>query len=110
MAFSMCRILLDHGGVIQDALANSFANNYDPRRGYGAAMLHELLPALKGGSHWRIAATCLFSGEGSYGNGAAMRVAPLGAYFADDLEQVVRQSHLSAEVTHTHREGIAGAI
>lgn len=110
MAFSVCRVLLDHGEVHQDALADSFANSYDPRRGYGAAMLHELLPALQRGVHWRIAATSLFSGEGSYGNGAAMRVAPLGAYFAADLDLVVRQAHLSAEVTHAHREGIAGAI
>ena len=41
---------------------------------------------------------------------AAMRVAPLGAYFADDLDQVVREATRSAEVTHTHPEGIAGAI
>ncbi len=44
------------------------------------------------------------------GNGAAMRVAPLGAYFADDLERIVQESKLSAEVTHAHPDGIAGAI
>jgi ADP-ribosylglycohydrolase len=52
----------------------------------------------------------MFEGQGSYGNGAAMRVAPLGAYFADDIELVIEQARLSAEVTHTHAEGIAGAI
>lgn len=44
------------------------------------------------------------------GNGGAMRVAPLGAYFAGDLDQVVEQAGLSAEVTHAHPEGQAGAI
>lgn len=39
-----------------------------------------------------------------------MRVAPLGAYFADDLDTVVKQSRLSAEVTHAHPEGIAGGV
>ena len=39
-----------------------------------------------------------------------MRVAPLGAYFADDLDEVVRQAAASAEVTHAHPEGRAGAI
>ncbi len=39
-----------------------------------------------------------------------MRVAPLGAYFADSLETVVEQAQRSAEVTHAHPEGIAGAI
>lgn len=28
----------------------------------------------------------LFEGPGSYSNGGAMRAAPVGAYFADDLE------------------------
>jgi ADP-ribosylglycohydrolase len=39
-----------------------------------------------------------------------MRVAPLGAYFADDLSIVPEQAAKSARVTHFHPEGIAGAI
>jgi len=39
-----------------------------------------------------------------------MRVAPLGAYFAHDLDILVRQAELSAVVTHSHPEGVAGAI
>jgi ADP-ribosylglycohydrolase len=39
-----------------------------------------------------------------------MRVAPLGAFFADDLDVCVAQARHSAEVTHMHPEGIAGAI
>jgi ADP-ribosylglycohydrolase len=39
-----------------------------------------------------------------------MRVAPLGAYFADDLDKVVEQAERSAVTTHCHREAIAGAI
>jgi ADP-ribosylglycohydrolase len=52
----------------------------------------------------------LFHGVGSFGNGAAMRVAPIGAYFADDLQAVVQNADNSAEVTHAHPEGIAGAV
>ena len=44
------------------------------------------------------------------GNGGAMRVAPLGAWFADDLGRVVSEARASAEVTHFHPEGQAGAI
>ena len=48
---------------------------------------------------------------GSFGNGAAMRVPPLGAYFADQpVARIVEQARLSAEVTHAHPEGIAGVI
>ncbi len=109
MALSIVRILLKHGRIDQDALARSFAEEFDSGRGYGSGMLFELLPRLKAGDDWRVAARWLFSG-GSYGNGAAMRVAPLGAYFADDLPQAVEQARLSAEVTHAHNEGVAGAI
>ncbi len=49
--------------------------------------------------------------DGSYGNGSAMRIAPLAAYFAEeDYSVVAEQAKLSAEVTHAHPEGIAGAI
>src|SRR5664279_2003689 len=41
---------------------------------------------------------------------APMRVAPLGAYFADDLERCAEEAKASSLVTHTHPEGIAGAI
>ncbi|RLK61139.1 ADP-ribosylglycohydrolase [Actinokineospora cianjurensis] len=44
------------------------------------------------------------------GNGAAMRVAPLGAWFADDLARAAAEAALSATVTHTHPEAVAGAI
>ncbi len=109
MALSIVSVLRRHGTIDQDALAQSFAERYDPSRGYGPAM-HRLLARIRDGEPWQAVAPSLFEGQGSYGNGAAMRVAPLGAYFADDLDQVVEQAQRSAEVTHAHPEGIAGAI
>lgn len=44
----------------------------------------------------------------SWGNGAAMRVSPIGWAFSG-LEQVLLQAKLSAECTHNHEEGIKGA-
>ncbi|MGH1393628.1 MAG: ADP-ribosylglycohydrolase family protein [Trichormus sp.] len=44
----------------------------------------------------------------SFGNGAAMRVSPIGFAY-DDLETVLREAKRSAEVTHNHPEGIKGA-
>jgi ADP-ribosylglycohydrolase len=43
------------------------------------------------------------------GNGGAMRVAPIGGYFSDDSEAAAREALRSAEVTHAHPEGQAGA-
>jgi len=44
----------------------------------------------------------------SWGNGAAMRVSPIGLAF-DSVERVLREAQLSAEVSHNHLEGIKGA-
>jgi ADP-ribosylglycohydrolase len=44
----------------------------------------------------------------SWGNGAAMRVSPVGFAFASEAE-VLRQAGLTAEVSHNHPEGIRGA-
>ena len=110
MALSVVRVLQVHGKIDQDELAKSFLNHFDSNRGYGPAMVFDYFHRLKEGQNWKIAATSLFDGSGSFGNGAAMRVAPLGAFFADDLDRVVVEARKSAEVTHTHHEGIAGAI
>ena len=47
-------------------------------------------------------------GYGSFGNGSAMRVSPIGFAF-DDLESVLREARLSAMVTHNHPDAITGA-
>ncbi len=109
MALSIVEVLTQYGEIDQDALARSFGHHFERGRGYGAAM-YDLLPQLRAGHSWRSAAPALFGGKGSFGNGAAMRVAPLGACFADDLPTVIEQAARSAEVTHTHPEATAGAI
>ncbi len=45
---------------------------------------------------------------GSYGNGSAMRVSPVGMY-ANSLEEALELARISASVTHNHPEGIKGA-
>jgi ADP-ribosylglycohydrolase len=109
MALSVVYILRRFRGIDQDRLAHSFAEHFDRSRGYDMAM-RSLLPAIRQGASWRTIARTLFGRQGSYGNGAAMCASPVGAYFADDLEAVVKNARLSAEVTHTHPEAIAGAI
>jgi ADP-ribosylglycohydrolase len=92
-------------------LAALFARRYvrRPDRGYGATA-HDILHAIGQGDPWQQAAQAAFNGEGSMGNGAAMRAGPIGAYFAEDLDKVVEQARASAQVTHAHAEGQAGAI
>lgn len=109
MALSIVETLWRYGNIDPDALAQGFARRYNPSRGYGLGA-HGLLRSLQLGADWRTQVQQMFGGTGSYGNGAAMRVAPLGAYFADDLEAVRENAILSAQPTHAHPEGIAGAV
>jgi ADP-ribosylglycohydrolase len=112
MAIGITETLEEFEEVQAERLAENFGKRFvaDPYRGYGAAM-HSLLPELAANpGHWRQLAPQLFKGNGSFGNGAAMRVAPLGAYFADDLNILIQQAELSASITHSHPEGVAGAI
>ena len=110
MALSILEIFAAHQEIVPEALAISFAGRYDPGRGYGPAM-HRLLPAIRRQPQsWRMEAAALFRGQGSFGNGSAMRVAPVGAYFADDPGRIAEQASLSSVPTHTHPEAIAGAV
>lgn len=109
MALSVVETLARHGRVDQDALARSFGERFERGRGYGPAM-YDLLPQLRAGVSWQTASRALFGGQGSFGNGGAMRIAPLGAYFAGDLPLVVEQAALATEVTHAHPEAVAGAV
>jgi ADP-ribosylglycohydrolase len=109
MALSIVENLRKFGEIDQGQLAHSFGRHFEPRRGYGPAM-YRLIPQFQAGQPWKKSARALFKGQGSFGNGGAMRVAPVGAYFADDLEAVVENARRSAEVTHAHPEASAGAI
>lgn len=100
---------LCYGSVNQDRLARNFAKRYAPERGYGPSM-HGQLQSVRAGTPWQEAAQSQFGGQGTFGNGAAMRIAPLGAYFADDMDSLVENAIRASEVTHAHPEGIAGGV
>jgi ADP-ribosylglycohydrolase len=110
MALSIVEILKTYGTIEQDALAKAFARRYqqEPFRGYagGAA---RLLRQIATGADWRILSPTLF-GSGSYGNGAAMRAAPIGGFFYNDPKRAAQEAQRSAVITHAHPEGQAGAI
>ena len=110
MALGIMECLEREGCIREEMLAWIFARNFkrDPDRGYGN-MAARILQRIDEGQAWEIASKAAFNG-GSMGNGAAMRVGPLGAWFADDLDRLVSEAMKSARVTHWHPEGISGAI
>jgi len=111
MALGVVEVLARHGSIVRDELARVFGERYrsEPWRGYGSGA-HRILQAIADGVQWTSAASLVFGGVGSLGNGAAMRAPPLGAWFADDPGRLVDEARASAEVTHLHPEGQAGAI
>ncbi|BFV56176.1 ADP-ribosylglycohydrolase family protein [Kitasatospora sp. CMC57] len=111
MALVLFRHLEAYGEVRPDLLAAEFAREYTarPDRNYGPSM-HQVLRQIDAGADWRTVTAGMFGGQGSYGNGAAMRVAPLGTWFAEDLDRVAEQARLSALVTHFNPEAVAGAV
>lgn len=107
MMIGVCETLIAHGEIDQDELARRFAENFEPNRGYGrSAQL--VLEAMRAGDDRRLLAETLLPG-GSFGNGAAMRVAPIGLAFRDDLAKLREQARLSSLPTHLHPLGIEGA-
>jgi ADP-ribosylglycohydrolase len=111
MAISIVEVLQLYGYIHQAALSRRFAWRFErePERGYGRGTRVQLAEILRG-EDWQKLAADAFGGRGSLGNGGAMRVAPLGAFFSNDLERAAAEAELSARVTHTHPEAVAGTI
>ncbi|MGH7896740.1 MAG: ADP-ribosylglycohydrolase family protein, partial [Candidatus Binatia bacterium] len=93
----------DEGGKLAERLAAS----YDPARGYGRGTT-DVVRRLKAGESWETAAEHTFP-RGSFGNGAAARVAPCALLLHHDREALERLVEVSAVVSHPHPLGLAGA-
>lgn len=107
MMINLARAILECTTLSRQEIVRYFASNYNPARGYGGGTL-KVLSLVKDGLQVDVAVRSVFP-EGSYGNGAAMRVAPVGlAFYRDEelLEHAIRESALA---THVHPVGVDGA-
>lgn len=109
MAIALAESLLACGGIDALALGHAFAGAHDPRRGYGSGTT-EVLRLVRTGAHPHDAAGLAFGGEGSQGNGAAMRIAPLAVLYANSPVALAEAARASARVTHAHPLAIDTAI
>jgi poly(ADP-ribose) glycohydrolase ARH3 len=107
MAIAVAETLVAHGEIVEESLCRAFAENYEPSRGYGWGARAVLEAILSGRDHREVAERH-FPG-GSFGNGAAMRVAPVGLLFRNDVKRLWEQARLSALPTHRHPLGVEGA-
>lgn len=114
MARQVADSILAMRSVDPQNLAQRFVTEYfkEPKRGYGASVT-EVFKKLQ---HSQCQnpfkpASEQFNGSGSYGNGAAMRVHPVGMYcYERSDEKIAEEATKSAKVTHTHPEAINGAV
>jgi poly(ADP-ribose) glycohydrolase ARH3 len=108
MALDLAESLLEKDGVDLESLAERFAVSYRWSRGYGPGAAR-VLKRIRRGVPWQEASKAVYT-EGSYGNGAAMRVPVLALFFARDRAGLLAAARSSARVTHSHRVGIEGAV
>lgn len=87
------------------AMRMAFAHQW--RRGYGPGAA-KVLKLIRRGRTWQHASRSVYP-QGSWGNGGAMRVAPLALWLAPDAQAVWQAARASAAITHAHPEAQWGA-
>jgi poly(ADP-ribose) glycohydrolase ARH3 len=110
MAIGLATSLAQMGGLDEQHLGDTFRRNFqlEPWRGYasGPPTIFAIVSSME--ITYAEAAQTLFGGTGSFGNGAAMRIAPLGLLFHDS-PNIYNLACGSAAVTHAHPVGKDGA-
>ncbi len=102
MMIAILETLAQRGELDPACLAGRFLARFQPHRGYGGR-IHGVMERLRRGVPWNQA------GTDSYGNGGAMRVGVLGAFYSDDLDRLLAAALDQCRITHRHPQGLAGA-
>jgi len=110
MTIGVAESLVENRGFNGAHMAQRFADNYFKElwRGYGPGP-PKVFRLLKNGEAWDKAASHIYPG-GSFGNGAAMRVAPVGLFFWNDPEKLREIACRTSLITHSHILGMEGAV
>lgn len=113
MTKSVAKFLTEDSATDFTILAKLFVNEYfkEPHRGYGQNVV-EVFHKLRNSKYVDIykPASEQFWGGGSYGNGGAMRIAPVALYFHDNYIRMLEVAANCTKITHTNLLGINGAL
>lgn len=106
MSLMVAESLIDNHGFNPDDLAARYMDWLvsGRARGYGKTTLLAV-QNLQNGKHWSESGIA-----GSTGNGTAMRAAPFGVYFRNDLYSLVNICKIDSAITHACEEAEAGSI
>ena len=109
MTIGIAESLIESKGFNGEHMAQTFIKNYEaePWRGYGPGP-PRIFWMIESGEAWYSAANRLYRG-GSFGNGSAMRVAPIGLLYSRSLEKLREIAYQSSSITHSHELGKEGA-
>jgi poly(ADP-ribose) glycohydrolase ARH3 len=107
MMIAIAESLVDNSGFDGEDMGNKFVENLNLDRGYGAGTV-QALNNIKAGTSWEKAGEHTF-GNGSFGNGSAMRIAPIGLFYHTDYGELKEKAKASSLITHAHLLGKLGA-
>jgi poly(ADP-ribose) glycohydrolase ARH3 len=110
MTIGVAESLIERKGYDYWSMADRFIANYErePWRRYGAGPPRIFRMMKSGRMGFGMLDRDLFPG-GSFGNGAAMRVAPVGLLYHDDPRQLREIAYHTAGITHSHELALEGA-
>jgi poly(ADP-ribose) glycohydrolase ARH3 len=110
MTIGVAESLIEAKGFHYFHMAEQFIRNYElePWRRYGSAPPRVFRMMKSGRLGFGMLDRDIFP-EGSYGNGAAMRVAPVGLLFYDDPAALREIACQTAAITHSHELALEGA-
>lgn len=103
MMIGIMEALKEDPGFDPAFTAQRFLENFHPYRGYGAR-IYAIMDQLRQGAPWDQV------GTDSWGNGGAMRIAPIGFFFYDERKPLQETALLCTQITHRHPQGLAGAL
>ncbi len=106
MSLMVAESLIKSHGFNPDDLAERYVDwiMSGRARGYGKTTMLAI-QNLVNGKHWSESGIA-----GSYGNGTAMRAAPFGVYFRNDLPSLISICKMDSAITHASDEAEAGSI
>ncbi len=106
MSLMVAESLIDNHGFNPDDLAARYVDWIvsGAARGYSKTTMLAITN-LVNGKHWSESGIA-----GSYGNGTAMRAAPFGVYFRNDLSALVSICKMDSSITHASEEAEGGSI
>ena len=108
MTLALAESIIQSDKVDPQDIAKQFSLYGDLARGYAIGAIKSIL-ALRAGLKWHQVARIVFE-NGSFGNGAAMRVSPGGLFYHHNLDDLQEAAIQQANITHIHPLGQWGAV